>query len=191
MYAVIAWNQAPEYNVQPGRDPNEMPLRDTNEKLSKDKMKPIKTQCPSVCCFYSNSETFEFHLQPGPKQRQTCMLYFRHSFLALLFFYFFLLIQFFKVNPKEKKKNPSLFLIWVVCPLPAGSALKPLPIFRPRSLTSHIPHPNGFALSTLVLSPEPGVGQEDLCARKISRLSFPRGESTWSLFFPFSSALYW
>jgi len=91
--------------VQSGRDPNKMSLWDTNEKLSKDKMKPIKTQCPSVCCFYSNSETFGFHLQPGPKQRQTCMLYFRHSFLAFLFFYFFFLIQFFKVNPKKEKES--------------------------------------------------------------------------------------
>lgn len=163
-----------------------MSLRDTNEKLSKDKMKPIKTQCPSVCCFYSNSETFGFHLQPGPKQRQACMLYFRHSFLALLFSYFFFLIQFFKVNPKKKKKkkSPSLFLIWAVCPLPAGSAFKPLPIFRPCSLTSHVACPDGFAFSILLLSPEPGLGQEDLCKKDIQAF-FPKRRVHLVPIFPF------
>lgn len=71
------------------------------------------------------------------------------------------------MNPKKEKKNPPLFLIWAVCPLPVGSDLKPQPIFRPCSLTLHAECPNGFALGILALSPEPGLGQDDLCQKDI------------------------
>lgn len=137
------------------------------------KWNPSKHNVLQFVVFYSNSETFGFHLQPGPKQRQTCMLHFRHSFLALLFFNFFFLSQFLKWIQKKKKKSPLLFLIWAICPLPAGSAPKRLPIFRPCSLTSRITRPDHFTSSIFLLSPKPEPGQEDLC-KKDTPAFFPK-----------------
>lgn len=76
---------------------------------------------------------------------------------------------FFKRILKRKKKNSafvsslsSLPFAWRLCPQTSTHILTLLP---------DLPHPRGFALSILVLRPEPGLGQERLCKRDIQVFS--------------------
>lgn len=149
------------------------------------KWNPSKHNVLQFVVFYSNSETFEFHLQPGPKQRQTCMLHFRHSFLALLFFNFFFLSQFLKWIQKNKKSsfvsNPSNLPI--ACRL---SSQTPAYI---QTLLSDLPHNMSWSLHLQHLFVKPRAWARTRGSVQERYTSFHSQEENPHGSYPFLSAL--
>lgn len=76
----------------------------------------------------------------------------------------------FKANLKKEKKNSAF--VSNLSSLPFACRLCPQTPTHILTLLPDLPHPCGFALSILVLNPEPGLGQEGLWGRDI-QVFFP------------------